>query len=78
MFMPFIFHGRQTSEWIHPKRALVIKRMSSVWGVMGYTRGGERFIPRNALDILFIPTVQPTLFDDTSGGQWRPDVKMIV
>jgi hypothetical protein len=42
MFILLFFHGRQTSEWMHPKKAVAVKRASSVEGVMGYTRGRGR------------------------------------
>ena len=41
MFMLSIFHGMQTSERMHPKRVVMVKRVSSVGGVMKGTRGGN-------------------------------------
>jgi len=56
MFVLLICHGRQTSERMHPKRVVTVKRVSSVGGVMRYRRGRETVVPTNGCDILFIPS----------------------
>jgi len=66
MFTLSICHGMQTSERMHPKRVVVVKRESSVEGVMRSTRGdySDKY-PRH-----IIYTKRPSLlFDDASGGQ---------
>jgi hypothetical protein len=45
MFMLLVRHGRQKSERMNPKRDMMIKRVSSVDGVMGIR--GEENTPEN-------------------------------
>lgn len=65
MFVLLVRHGRQRSEKMHPKKVVMIKRVSSVDGIMGI-REEESTFKKNPREIIYS---QPTLFDNTFGGQ---------
>lgn len=65
MFMLLVRHGRQQSEKMHPKRAVMIKIVSSVDGVMGI-REEENSREKKPGRAIYATR---TLFDDMFGGQ---------
>jgi len=66
VFMLLICHGMQTSERMHPKKVVVVKRVSSAGGVMRGTGGNySDKCPRHIICTKCVGL----LFDDASGGQ---------
>ena len=62
MSMLLICHGRQANERMHPERVVVVKRASSVEGVMKGTRGrGRERFRKSHRHIIYTGRLRPRL-----------------